>query len=97
MGSDISPMPAASWPNACAMFAACRKAHRSGKPDAVSSSATSGVNVVGDEVTRLFSNPGCRFLVRDSSRRLLRHGEGESSAVPLIIRATGLRGVREDL
>jgi hypothetical protein len=28
------PLPAASWPNACAAFAVCRKANRSGKPDA---------------------------------------------------------------
>ena len=33
------PPPAESWPNACATFAACRKANRSGAPDAASSSA----------------------------------------------------------
>ena len=35
---------------------------------------------------------GFWISVRDSSRRLLRHGEGESFAVPLKIRATGFAG-----
>ena len=38
-------------------------------------------------MTRLISNSGFRISVRDSSRRLLRHGAGEPSAVPLEIRA----------
>jgi hypothetical protein len=38
MGIDISPMPAASWPNAGTTFAVCRKANRSGALDAASSS-----------------------------------------------------------
>jgi hypothetical protein len=37
-------------------------------------------------------NPGCSFQVRASSRRLIRHGAGESSAVPLKIRAPGFAG-----
>jgi hypothetical protein len=53
--------------------------------------ATRHFDFVGVEVTRLISYSGCRFSVRDSSRRLLRHGEGESFAVPLKIRALGFR------
>ena len=49
---------------------------------------------VGDEVTRLISNSGWRFLIRASSRRLLRHGAGASSAVRLKIRASGGRTER---
>ena len=54
--------------------------------------ATRHFDFVGVEVTRLISNSGCRFSVRDSSRRLLRHGEGETFAVPLKIPATGFAG-----
>jgi hypothetical protein len=32
MSIGISPMPAASWPNAGATFAPCRKANRAGTP-----------------------------------------------------------------
>jgi hypothetical protein len=57
IGIDISPMPAASWPNACATFAPCRKANRSSARDA----AAVRPWFVGDEVTRLILFPVAGF------------------------------------
>jgi len=73
----VSAPPAASWPNACATFAPCRKANRSGAPDAASSSALI-CRRRGDES---HFNPSCWFLIRASSRRLLHRGEFENWAV----------------
>ena len=73
----VSAPPAASWPNACAPFARCRKANRFGAPDAASSSALI-CRRRGDES---HFNPSCWFLIRASSRRLLRYGEFENWAV----------------
>jgi hypothetical protein len=39
VGTDISPMPAASWPNACVAFSSVEN-ECSGAPDAASSFAT---------------------------------------------------------
>jgi len=67
----------ASWPNACATFASCRKANRSGALAAASSSALI-CRRRGDES---HFNPSCWFLIIASSRRLLRYGEFENWAV----------------
>jgi hypothetical protein len=40
IGIDISPKPAASWPNACATFAPAGKRTALAKPDVAASSAT---------------------------------------------------------